>query len=85
MKHIEENDIIFLDASSTTQFVARYLPNMPLTVLTNSVQICIELAKHSNIRIINTGGTFMESSMSFVGPLTLQTIEQYHVKNHFLL
>ncbi|MBS4207979.1 DeoR/GlpR family DNA-binding transcription regulator [Bacillus sp. FJAT-50079] len=83
VKHIEENDIIFLDASSTIQCVARYLPNIPLTVLTNSIPICVELAKHSNIRLICTGGTFMESSMSFVGPLTLKTIEQYHVKKSF--
>lgn len=81
--HIHERDIIFLDASSTTQYVAKFLPNMPLTVLTNSLQVCHELASHNQIRIISTGGEFMESSMSFVGPLTLQTLEKYHVNKAF--
>lgn len=80
---IHERDIIFLDASSTTQYVAKFLPNMPLTILTNSIQVCHELSNHNSIRIISTGGEFMESSMSFVGPLTLQTLEKYHVNKAF--
>lgn len=83
VKFIEENDIIFLDASSTALYLARYIPNMKLTVLTNSIQICTELVKNSNIQVICTGGILSENSMSFVGPLTLQTLETYYVNKLF--
>lgn len=83
VKFIEENDIIFLDASSTALYLARLIPNIELTVLTNSIQICMELSKNSNIRVICAGGTLSPRSMSFVGPLTLQTLESYYVNKLF--
>ncbi|MFJ7932740.1 DeoR/GlpR family DNA-binding transcription regulator [Sporosarcina sp. NPDC096371] len=82
-KYIEEHDIIFLDASSTALYLARLIPNIPLTVLTNSIQVCTELAKNTNIHVICTGGSLLPNSMSFVGPLTLQTLEPYHVNKLF--
>lgn len=81
--YIEEHDIIFLDASSTALYLARLIPNISLTVLTNSIQVCVELAKNTNIRVICTGGSLSSNSMSFVGPLTLQTLEPYHVNKLF--
>ena len=83
VKYIEENDIIFLDASSTALYLARFIPNMKLTVLTNSIQVCAELAKNPSIGVINTGGMLSPNSMSFVGPLTLQTLESYYVNKMF--
>ena len=83
VKYVEENDIIFLDASSTALYLARLIPNITLTVLTNSIQICNELAKNSNIRVICAGGTLSTNSMSFVGPLTVQTLDSYYVNKFF--
>ena len=83
VKYIVENDIIFLDASSTALYLARFIPDMQLTVLTNSIQVCSELAKSPSIRVINTGGMLSPNSMSFVGPLTLQTLESYYVNKLF--
>lgn len=83
LQYIEENDIIFLDASSTALYLARDIPNINLTVLTNSIHICMELAKNSNIRVISTGGILYPNSMSFVGPLTLQTLDSYFVNKVF--
>lgn len=83
VKYIEENDIVFLDASSTALYLARFIPNMKLTVLTNSIQICNEFSSRSNIQVICTGGLLSQNSMSFVGPLTLQTLESYHVNKTF--
>lgn len=83
VKYIEENDIIFLDASSAALYLARLIPNVNLTVLTNSIQICTELAKNSNIRIICAGGTLSTKSMSFVGQLTVQTLDSYYVNKLF--
>jgi len=35
VRYVEESDTILLDASSTAWYMAKILPNMPLTVVTN--------------------------------------------------
>ncbi|MFC4776946.1 DeoR/GlpR family DNA-binding transcription regulator [Paenibacillus sp. GCM10023252] len=53
---IEENDIIALDAGSTTLEIAKRLKNMPLTVLTNDLLIIRELTSKEQIRLVVPGG-----------------------------
>ncbi|CAM4005695.1 DeoR/GlpR family DNA-binding transcription regulator [Paenibacillus alkaliterrae] len=53
---IEPNDIIALDAGSTTLEMARRLPNMPVTVLTNDLLIIRELIAKDQVRLVVPGG-----------------------------
>lgn len=53
---IQDNDIIALDAGSSTLELARLLPNKPITVLTNDLIIIRELAVKENIRLVVPGG-----------------------------
>lgn len=81
---IEANDTIILDASSTALYVAKVLENIQLTVVTNSIQVAIELSKKDNINIISLGGNLQSKSLSFVGPLTEISLQSYHVEKAFL-
>jgi len=56
LAYIEQEDIIALDAGSTTLAIARRLPNMPLTVLTNDLLIVRELMSKDQIRLVVPGG-----------------------------
>ncbi|MFF2481947.1 DeoR/GlpR family DNA-binding transcription regulator [Paenibacillus sp. NPDC058071] len=53
---IEPNDIIALDAGSTTLEMAKRMKNMPLTVLTNDLLIIRELTAKDQIRLVVPGG-----------------------------
>lgn len=53
---IEPSDIIALDAGSTTLELARQLPNMPITVLTNDLLIIRELTAKDEVRLVVPGG-----------------------------
>src|SRR5699024_10069793 len=44
VKLIDLGDRIVLDASTTAWYMARELPNMPLTVITNSIKVATELS-----------------------------------------
>ncbi len=68
VKHIVETDKILLDASTTALYVAKNLPNIPITVLTNSVNVVLELSKKHHVTVISTGGTLLARSFSYVGP-----------------
>lgn len=62
---IKPNMCIALDASSTCWYLSKQLPDIPLTVITNSFRICCELEKKEKITIICTGGTLIRKYSSF--------------------
>lgn len=74
---------ILLDASSTAWYMARSLPDMHLTVLTNSIKVAMELAVKEKITVISTGGLLAQRSLSYVGPLAERSLEAYHVDKLF--
>ena len=75
---------IILDASSTAWYMARILPDMPLTVLTNAIRVVTELSSKDKVEVISTGGRLAPRSMSFVGPLAEQSLQDYHVDIAFI-
>lgn len=84
VRSIEPGDQIVLDASTTAWYVAKELPDMPLTVLTNSIKVAIELSKKEQIKVISTGGILLAQSLSYVGPLAERSLNMYHVNKVFL-
>lgn len=81
---ISPNDRILLDASSTAWYMAANLPDIPLTVLTNSIKVATELAGKEKIEVISTGGILASRSLSYVGPLAERSLDAYHVDKAFL-
>ncbi|QLG41169.1 DeoR/GlpR transcriptional regulator [Paenibacillus sp. E222] len=81
---IRPGDRILLDASTTAGYMAANMPDMPLTVLTNSIQVATELSSRDKIEVISTGGQLAQRSLSFVGPLAERSLETYHVDKLFL-
>jgi DeoR/GlpR family transcriptional regulator of sugar metabolism len=84
VERVKEGDTIFIDASSTALQMARLLPDLKFTVLTNAVKVMIELAQRPRIRVIATGGTLASESLSFYGPSSEKFLEGFHVDKIFL-
>lgn len=84
IEFVENRDFIILDASTTARYMASELPNMRLTVLTNSLRVVLELSSKRRIKVISTGGTLRSRTMAFVGPLAEKALDQYHVNKAFL-
>ncbi|MGE6718040.1 DeoR/GlpR family DNA-binding transcription regulator [Peribacillus frigoritolerans] len=83
-KRIVEGDRIILDASTTAWYMSKALPNIPLTVITNSTKVVMELSKKEKIEVISTGGRLLSKSLSFVGPIAEKSLTMYHVNKTFL-
>ena len=67
---IEDGESIMLDSSSTSLMIAQELKKKKkLTVITNSVEVLIELSGCEGIKVISTGGTLRDSSLSLVGKM----------------
>ncbi|TVY02235.1 DeoR/GlpR family DNA-binding transcription regulator [Cohnella terricola] len=84
IKRIEPKDRILLDASSTAWYMASDVPDITLTVLTNSIKVATELSIKEKIEVISTGGILAQRSLSFVGPLAERSLDAYHVDKVFL-
>ncbi|MDC3424401.1 DeoR/GlpR family DNA-binding transcription regulator [Aquibacillus sp. 3ASR75-11] len=84
VKHVNIGEKIILDASSTAWYMARHLPDIPLTILTNSIKVAIELSTKKQITVISTGGLLLAKSLSYVGPLAENSLSTYHVNKAFI-
>jgi len=84
VKQVNEGDKIILDASTTAWYMAKELPDMDITVLTNSIKVATELSVKKEITVISTGGILRSESLSNVGPLAESSLESYHVNKAFI-
>lgn len=81
---VRPKDRLFMDASSTSLFLARYLaPLSNLTIITDSVRIVLELASNSGLHVICTGGTLRSSSFSLMGPTALDALAKFNADIFF--
>lgn len=76
---IQDGDTIMLDASTTALFTVKSIFNKHnLTLITNSVEILLDLPATNDWRIISTGGTYRQDSMSFLSASATAVISNYH-------
>ncbi len=81
---IHDGDHIILDASSTAVFLARAIKDREnLTVLTNSVEILLELSDVTDWNIICSGGSLREGYLALVGPKTTESFSGFNADKVF--
>ena len=84
---VEPGETIILDSGTTTAEIARHLKRLkmqPLTVITNALNIAIELADSPGISLIMIGGLLRPVSCSFVGPQAEAMMNEFHANRLFL-
>ncbi|MEZ9564954.1 DeoR/GlpR family DNA-binding transcription regulator [Vibrio artabrorum] len=79
LNYIKEGMVIGLDASSSSWCLAREIPNISCTIITNSLQNVVALEGKSNINVICTGGSYSEKYSSFYGQLAVDTLTNMSV------
>lgn len=88
MKRICENDILFLDSSTTVYFLAKLLENSnfsSLTIVTNSVMIIQDFYKFPSHYVrIGLGGSFDVQLNAFLGQATLRELEYLEISKAFV-
>lgn len=80
---IHDGETIFIDGSTTSQFVARYIKHhQNLTVITNAERVVMELCDCAQIRTICTGGALRQSNLSYVGETAERLIKETYFADH---
>jgi len=82
---IEDGEIVIIDGSTTTYYMVPFLRiARNLTVITNSIEIYLEIFENKNIVHHLTGGTLRRDTMNLSGQLTIESLEQFYVDKLFL-
>lgn len=82
---VEEGDTLFLDAGSTTYYLAKELKAFKkLTVVTNSIMAAQELSGSPHIELLLTGGTLRHETLAMVGSVAERTLDMVRVDKVFL-
>ncbi len=77
---IHDGDYIMLDASSTAIYVTECIKDLKnITLITNSVEILLELADKPDWKILSTGGALKRGGLSLVGTSAERMIRGFHV------
>ena len=77
---VKDGERIMVDASSTAIYIMRKLKaKKNLTVITNSVEILLELADKPDFNVLSTGGSLKQGSLSLTGSSAEKMIRSYHV------
>jgi DeoR/GlpR family transcriptional regulator of sugar metabolism len=72
---LQDDQVILLDAGTTTLEVARSLrPTLRATVITNSPAIATVLAEHPQVEVAMLGGTLAKEARALVGAATVEAL-----------
>ena len=83
LSHIEPDDVIVLDASTTVLEMACLLPDMPLTVITYSLDVVRLLVDRPRIKVFSTGGELDPTSVCLIGPIAEETVRRFSINKLF--
>lgn len=77
---INDGDYIMLDASTTALCVIKNILNKKnITLITNSIEILLELCNKPGWNVLSTGGMLKEGGLSLVGYQAEKMISGFHV------
>lgn len=76
VKMIAEGDVIMLDSGSTTTLLAKKMKDVKgITVITNAVNIALELIS-SDVEVMLTGGSLHKNTSTLIGPIADDTLRK---------
>lgn len=83
---IKEEEIIFLDISTNNIEIAKELnlSNKKLTIITNMIEIILELKNNPNIKVISIGGEFNKKVGAIVGAAADRYINKFTFDKAFI-
>jgi DeoR family transcriptional regulator of aga operon len=82
---VKPGDTILMDAGTTVVEMTPHLAAIkPLTVVTNALNVALEVAAKTSARVILLGGEFSRESSSTLGSLAEHTLSQLLVQKAFL-
>lgn len=82
---IEPEDTLIIDSGSTTEYLAKYLPEgIRYTVLCYALNVVSETVRRRNCKSMFSGGVFHENTLMFESPEGLEQIRRFRATKAFI-
>lgn len=78
LEFIKNKSLIFIDAGTTTNELAKLLPNSKICVVTNSFSVANTLRNKSEIEIILIGGNVKKTTSNVIGSLAIDNLSMFN-------
>jgi DeoR/GlpR family transcriptional regulator of sugar metabolism len=77
---VQDGETVFIGSGSTTAFAARQLANKRgITVITNALNVGMELATSEGVSVVVVGGMLRPSELSLIGHIADQALRELRV------
>lgn len=84
-RFLKEHDRIFLASGSTMDmFASALIHYLPLTIVTDAVNVAYELYQDSRLSIYMLGGELRSNSLTLTGPIAQSNLKQFQLSKAFL-
>lgn len=86
VSEIEEDDVIFLDISSTNYTIATFIDKIQknITIITNMNRIAMLFDYSSNINVVFIGGVYNKDLGGTIGTEAIESIKKFKVNKSFI-
>ena len=85
---LKPGDTVFVDGGTTTHHIARFVPDFPLTLITNSLRLAAALGERAaaagNLRVLLSGGRLHPEAGLLVGPQAARMLAEYRADWAFI-
>ncbi|WP_373778322.1 transcriptional repressor AgaR [Glaesserella sp.] len=81
---LKDEERVIFDSGTTTKAIVSHLNDLSLTILTNGLDIAMELVAYPNIEVRMTGGVLRKNAMSFSGVMADNNLRHYRFDKVFL-
>lgn len=79
-RYVTDNSSLMLDSSSTALFIAKRIKDRKnMVIITNSLEILVELKDRKDWKIFSSGGQLGEDSLALVGSQANKMLSNFHV------
>ncbi|WP_066456426.1 MULTISPECIES: DeoR/GlpR family DNA-binding transcription regulator [Anaerotruncus] len=84
LNFISPGDCIYIGFATTCVQIAELLDNIPITVLTSSLEVMNKLSGKKNITLFSTGGAWDARNCAFTGRTAVDNLAQFHLDKAFI-
>ena len=82
---IKDEDTVIIDSGTTTSELTQNLKGIKnLVVITNALNITSQLVNNDNVKVIMLGGMIRHNSLSLIGPIAENNVNDYYCDKLFL-
>lgn len=81
---IRSGSSIYIDSGTTTAALCELIPNIPLSIITNSPNIAMSLSDRSFVNVMLCGGTLEKKNLSLYGAAAISSLEKFNIDLAFV-